>query len=871
MSGEARGEDMEPTGRTDPTAPLSAPSVRQIVSAAIVVAVAYFAGANLGALLRFPPATPSVLWPPNSILTATLLLAPTRRWWVYLLAALPAHLAMPAPPDWRESLILVLYLTNCSEALIAAGSVRAFAGEPTRFDTLRRMGVFLVGAGLFAPFASCFFDAAAVSLLHGDAYWEVWRTRFFSNVLTEMTLVPAVVLVIANAREWITGAGVRAKIEAALLALSLVVVGGLYAFGPRAIPGAPVSSVALFLPVLLWAAVRFGPAGASLSLLATALIAICGGMHARGLIGKMPPADGVLAVQISLSLCAVPLLGLASLIEERRRDQQDLTRRLTFEKWLSELSGAFVHLASDQMDEAFETWLGRLGQLLALDRAALLRSCQSGGPFIVAYTWAAPGIGPIPRASVSADYPWTVERLRREEPSIVSEAVDAPVEAGADAASLRRLGARSMLALPLVAGGRVLGALALVTVRTHLVWTAERVGRLQLVAEVFANALARKESEVALRAGEAMKSAILSSLHSSVGVLDRDGLVIATNPDWCQFPPHHAVPEGLGANYLDACRQMAREGIPLVAQAVPGIASVLDGSRVTYSLEYSCGTPAGERWYVMTVVPLHRPEGGAVVSHADVTERRRAELEAQRSRQELAHVTRVSAMGELTASLAHELNQPLAGTLTNAQAARRFLEMTPPDVRELRSILVDIVEDDKRAADVIQRLRDLLRKGEFQMRRVDLNGLIRDVVKLLGSDTVIRNVLVALDLEERRPTIVSGDRVQLQQVVLNLVLNAMDAMADSPVADRNLLVRTEHSDPESVEVLVEDTGPGLDKDAEALVFEPFYTTKSTGMGMGLAIARSIIEAQDGAIWVEGKRSRGAAFRFRLPLAEEPVE
>src|SRR5262245_35248462 len=325
-------------------------------------------------------------------------------------------------------------------------------------------------------------------------------------------------------------------------------------------------------------------------------------MHGRGIVGTMPPLDGVLAVQISLSLCAVPVLGLAGLIEERRRDQHDLTERLNFEKLLSELSGGFGHLASDQMDQAYEAWLGRLGQLLGLDRAILLRIAPDGEALTVTYEWAAPGLRSELRVSVNADYPWTVERLRHEEPTILSDDADAPEEAAADLMSLRRVGIKSKLALPLVASGRVFGGLSLITVRRPRVWPPELVRRLQLVAAVFANALARKETEDAVRASEVMKSAILASLNSSVGVLDHSGLVIAANPDWWRFWPHQALQGGLGESYLAVCRQMARQGMPLVSQAVPGIEAVLDGSRPAFSLEYSCETPAGERWYLMSVV-----------------------------------------------------------------------------------------------------------------------------------------------------------------------------------------------------------------------------------------------------------------------------
>ena len=171
-------------------------------------------------------------------------------------------------------------------------------------------------------------------------------------------------------------------------------------------------------------------------------------------------------------------------------------------------------------------------------------------------------------------------------------------------------------------------------------------------------------------------------------------------------------------------------------------------------------------------------------------------------------------------------------------------------------------------AEVIQRLRDLLRKGELELCRLDLNLLIRDVLRLLASDTLIRNIRVVLELDGE-PALVRGDRVQLQQVTLNLMLNAMEAMAESAAGDRTLFVRTKSSRAEGVEVSVEDTGPGLgDGIREKLVFEPFYTTKPAGMGMGLAISRSIIEVHGGVIWAENNPHRGATFRFRLPMAAE---
>src|SRR6185295_13938597 len=192
--------------------------------ALLAIALAYYAGANIGFILRFPPQTPSVLWPPNSILTAALLLTPVRRWWLYLLAALPAHLLAEAQAGFPMPLVLSLFATNCSEALLAAACVRRWSDEPTRLDTLRRVFVFVAGAVIFAPFASSFVDAGVVTVFQGEPYWLVWRTRFFSNVLTELTVAPAIVVAVTSGWPWVRRSSVRRKLEAALLAVGLVTV-----------------------------------------------------------------------------------------------------------------------------------------------------------------------------------------------------------------------------------------------------------------------------------------------------------------------------------------------------------------------------------------------------------------------------------------------------------------------------------------------------------------------------------------------------------------------------------------------------------------------------------------------------------------------
>jgi two-component system, LuxR family, sensor kinase FixL len=264
----------------------------------------------------------------------------------------------------------------------------------------------------------------------------------------------------------------------------------------------------------------------------------------------------------------------------------------------------------------------------------------------------------------------------------------------------------------------------------------------------------------------------------------------------------------------------------------------------------------------MRVSPLKRPEGGAAIFHADVSYRRQAELEMGRLRRELAHMGRVTMLGELTASLAHELNQPLTAIVNNAAAGERFLASPEPPLQEVGEILADVAADAQRAGEVIRRLRSLLKKDTTHFLPLDLNEVLREVVALTQTDALIRHQPIELSLAPALPP-VRGDRVQLQQVLLNLVLNGMEAMEAQAPAARQLRIQTLPAGP-GVRVGVQDRGPGLPPDKLETVFEAFFSTKASGMGMGLAISRSIVEAHGGRIWAENNPAGGATFWFSLP-------
>ena len=369
----------------------------------------------------------------------------------------------------------------------------------------------------------------------------------------------------------------------------------------------------------------------------------------------------------------------------------------------------------------------------------------------------------------------------------------------------------------------------------------------------------RQVKEHALRESESHYRAVVEDQTELICRFRSDGTYTFVNGAYCRY--FQCTPEELlGRTFWTF---LPPEGH---AAAREMLASITPDHPVA-TREHEVLGPNGElRWQQWSDRGFFDEHGRIVEYQAvghDITERKHSE-EAIKS---LAHAARLALVGELTGSIAHEINQPLGAILTNAEAAELLLESESPPLDEIRKILADIRQDDLRASEVIRRIRALLRKRELQMLPLDLNKIADEVVQLALHDARRRGIVLETALESGLP-VVRGERVYLQQVLLNLLLNGMDAMLDTPRANRRLLVCTQRDGKESVGVSVSDTGHGIPTDRLSSVFDSFYTTREHGMGLGLAIARSIIEVHGGRIWASNNPHGGATLTFTLPATTD---
>jgi signal transduction histidine kinase len=532
--------------------------------------VTYYLATEIAWALCFPNSKVSLLFPPHAVLVVILLLVPVRHWWAYTLATVLAHFVATQQAHWP-----VLYALHCEafdavQNVLAAAGIRLFIKSPLTGITLRDAMVFVLIAVIIVPFGTAFWGAAFTLSNHfGIHYWVEWRNLGISNGVTAVVLVPALLLAgnrLSGRRSRVTPARM---IEGSLLALGIVIVG---AFVFAIVPAGPGTSPALLyapIPLLIWAALRFGLSGISAAMLVVTFQAIWGAMHGHGPFLLQSPAENALALQMFLIVTGIPLMFLSVLLEDDRRSQQ--------------------------------------------------------------------------------------------------------------------------------------------------------------------------------------------ALHE-------------------------------------------------------------------------------------------------------------AEDDARRNREQINLLSRVSLLGEMTASLAHELGQPLSAIITNANAGRRLIDKGKDDPETLRDILVSVASDGHRANEIIQNVRNTIKKGDAIRHPINLNELVTKVAHVVRPDAVAYSCEVETSLAKDLP-LIEGDPVQIQQVLVNLVSNAFDAMRQTPLSQRKVEISTAGDGDGKVRLSVRDHGTGIRAEVHDRLFDQFFTTKEQGLGMGLAIVRSIVEAHGGQIDAENVADGGARFHFSLPVTK----
>jgi PAS domain S-box-containing protein len=459
--------------------------------------------------------------------------------------------------------------------------------------------------------------------------------------------------------------------------------------------------------------------------------------------------------------------------------------------------------------------------------------------------------------------------LRTRESVILAEAGQSAFAADA---YIRQHQVRSVLCLPLLTQARLIGVLYLENNLAPQVFVPARLAVLKLLAFQAAIALENARLYTDLAEREARIRRLVDSDVIGIVIWDLDGCLLDANDAFLRMLQYERVDLEAGLGWFDMTPPEWQEAHVLEE------AEELKTTGMMKAREKEFFRKDGSRVPVLIgAAAFDNPPDQGVAYILDLTQRKRAEAEARDSERryrevqmELAHANRVTSMGELTGSIAHEVNQPIASAMMNAQAGLRWLMGQPPNLDEVRQAFHRIVENAGRAGEVIHRIRSLIKKAPAQLEVLAINAAVGEVVELTRSQAVRHRVQVTAELSENLPP-VRGDRVQLQQVMLNLILNALEALSGAGEGAGEVLIRTEQDGSGQVRVSVQDSGPGLAPEQLEQAFEAFYTTKPSGLGMGLSICRSIIEAHGGHLWASPNRPRGVVFQFTLPAHEDVAE
>ncbi|MEJ8859404.1 ATP-binding protein [Variovorax robiniae] len=595
-----------------------------------------------------------------------------------------------------------------------------------------------------------------------------------------------------------------------------------------------------------------------------------------------------------------------------------LQELLSFERLLQDLSAAFLSVPAQEIDDAIDRGLARIVSTLGIDRSTLNRVFPLTGWVEVTHSFAVEGVEPVPKRTIPArdSNPWAVAKAIANESIVFSSMDELPPEASFDKENWRKLGLKSHVMMPITVAGELHGILNFGCIRSERNWSDDLVARMRLLAGIFGSALARKraQEELGLSVGfERLASAILASLvlskHGEENQAIAKGLRQIGEFVGAERVVLWQINDGVPFGVLQQWHAAGFAGVAAQGKApeLPWIRALIGGGSVVRISRLSDVPPEGQadaatlrqlgvRSLLAVPIASEGRNAGALalasierehewpdvltpgvtllaevfasLHERDAVERRKraAEVEAAHWRERLAHLVRVHTAGEMSVALAHEINQPLYAIQNYAMAARQRAAEAAPDISRVLDLLDKVIGQATRAGDVVARMRSMVQRHDLEPKLIDMKQAVTECLGMVKMDFELHGIDIGLASGNSLPAVLV-DEIHLQQVILNLLRNAMEAIEGAPPGGaREITVALRLNEYDEVLVEVADRGIGIAEGDLERIFGSFYSTKTNGLGVGLAICRKLIEAHGGKLWASHRVGGGAIFSFTLPIA-----
>src|SRR5216110_2852781 len=773
-----------------------------------LLTLVYFIAGKFGLMLASLHASASPVWPPAGIALAALLLLGYRAWPAIFVGAFLVNVTTAG----NVATSLAVASGNTLEAVCGAWLVNRFAGGTTVFDRPQGVFKFALAVALSAIISPAFgvTSLALAGFANWTNYGAIWLTWWLGDTTGDLLIAPLIILwIVASKRRW----NRKETVEAGILLLLLFVLceavfGGWLTISARNYPIAFICGA-----IVIWTAFRFTQRETATGIFILSAIAIWGTLHSFGPFAAETENQSLLALQYWTAVVTITAMALSAGMAEHGRAEEALRE-----------SEARINLAANAANLGLWLWNIRDDELWATAKWRRLFGFAESEPL---------KFGRL----LQVVHPEDRERMKQRVQHMLEHG-------GGDHESEYRI-TRPDGSTRWIAG---YGGVEL-----------DEHGKPAFARGVSRDITRRKVAEEELRESEARFRTVADAAPVMIWMSDTDKLCNFFNKGWLDFTGR-TMEQERGSGWAEGVRTDDLE------HCLEIYGSSFD-ARQPFTMEYRLRRNDGEhRWVLDIGTPRFSDDGaflGYIGSCIDIAERKQAELDHERQNMELARVGRVAVMGELAASLAHEVNNPIGAMVANASAGQRLIATGKVEIEELNDLLADIAADGRRAGEIVQSIRNMVRKGKELRFLIEINDTIQDLLRIIHAEAVEKDVTVVTQIDSNGCRVMA-DRVQLLQVLLNLTMNGFEAMSAMRPDARRLVIHAGSNGNDEICISVRDSGPGFPGGLVEQLFEPFFSTKAEGTGMGLAIARSIIEAHGGTLSGKNCDDGGACFTVCLP-------